>query len=146
MALQRARNYYEPDTMSGNKSTPDLQSNNPQIRNMFREYHTQTQIKPQENHHFHPISLKYIHINCLNEITTGLTFGNELNVFFGKNQFKLTKRLKSTQVHNSDTPSPLSHRFGGGVGSKSLNIYRNTRGCIRCASSWLMIFSPADIE
>ena len=72
MALQRARNYYEPDTMSGNKSTPDLQSNNPQIRNMFREYHTQTQIKPQENHHFHP----------LNEITTGLTFGNEQNVFF----------------------------------------------------------------
>ena len=69
--------------------------------------------------------------------------------FFGINQFNLAKGLKATQVHDSDTPSPFSQRLGGGVGSKSLNIYRNTRGYrgyIRCASSRLMVFSSADID
>ena len=59
--------------------------------------------------------------------------------FFGKNQFNLAKRLKATQVHDSDTPAFLTE-IGGGVGSKSWQKRktRRYRGYIRCASSRLM--------
>jgi hypothetical protein len=62
-----------------------------------------------------------------------LGLGGRSQVFW-KNQFNLAKGLRATQVHDIDTPSPFSQRLGGGVGSKSLNIYKNTcryRGYIR---------------